>query len=90
MLRAFYKPQFALLRKNEVWAPLTSLDKQLFETKKQALRAGWIGAQAGLDGHLGRRLHVELTLNAEQALQPVNLEQVNYQAFSLRLAVFRR
>ena len=90
VLRAFYKPQFALLRKNEVWAPLTSLDKQLFETKKQALRAGWIGAQAGLDGHLGRRLHVELTLNAEQALQPVNLEQVNYQAFSLRLAVFRR
>jgi hypothetical protein len=90
VLRTYYKPQFALLRENEVWAPFTSLDKQLYATKKQALRAGWIGAQAGLSSHLHKRFHAELTLNAEQALQPVNLEQVNYQAFSLRLAVFRR
>jgi hypothetical protein len=89
LLRAYYKPQLALQRKNRLFAPFTSVDNQLFEEKQQPLRAGWLGAQVGLEMQATRRLCFELTLNAEQALQAVNLEQVNYQAFTLRLAVLR-
>lgn len=90
LLRPYYKPQFALQRRNRIWAPLTPLDNQLFQAGQHEWRAGWVGAQTGFDYRLSGRLHVELTLNAEQALQPVGLEQVNYQAFSLRLALLRR
>lgn len=91
LARAYYKPYFAIKQENQLLAPLlSSLSDEVFEDKKAALKTGWAGAQAGLGYAVDKRWQLELTLTMEQALAPVNLERVNHQTFSLRLAILRR
>jgi hypothetical protein len=89
LLRAYYKPHFALQRQNRLVYPFSPSDNLQFSDGQAEFRSGWIGAQAGASGRVLKRWQAELTLTAEYALAPVNLEQVNYQSFALRLALFR-
>lgn len=91
LARTYYKPYFAIKQENLLLAPLlSSLSDEVFEDKKAALKTGWAGVQAGLGYAVDKRWQLELTLTFEQALAPVNLERVNHQTFSLRLAILRR
>ncbi|NUN99534.1 MAG: hypothetical protein HUU01_02840 [Saprospiraceae bacterium] len=91
LARAYYKPYFAIKQENQLLAPLfSSLSDEVFEDKKAVLKTGWAGVQAGMSYAVDKRWQLELTLSIEQALEPVNLERINHQAFSLRLAILRR